>query len=131
MSAPARAPLALVAAALGAALLAGCATPADDGNKVDRAVDATADAASDVADTIADGATAVKDEVASSATWARIEGNWKQFTGSAKERWGELTDDDMDQVGGNYDQLVGKVQEGYGITRDAAAEQVDAWAGEQ
>ena len=131
MSAPARTRLALVAAALGAALLAGCATTADDGNQVDRAVDATTDAANDVADAIADGATAVRDEVASSATWARIEGNWKQFTGAAKERWGELTDDDVDQVDGNYDQLVGKVQEGYGITRAEAAEQVDDWAGEQ
>ena len=120
-------PLPLVAA-LAVLSLAGCASTADDGNKVDRAVDATAEAAGDVADTITDGATAVKDEIAGSATWARIEGNWKQFTGAAKERWGELTDDDMDQVEGNYDQLVGKVQEGYGVTRAEASEQVDEWA---
>jgi len=39
--------------------------PADDGNKVDRAVDATTEAAGDVADTIVDGAVAVKGNVAS------------------------------------------------------------------
>lgn len=123
--------LPLAAAVLAAVSLAACATPANDGNKVDRAVEATTDAAGDVADTIADGAGAVRDEVAGSATWARIEGNWKQFTGAAKERWGELTDDDMDQVDGNYDQLVGKVQEGYGITRTEAQDQVNEWAGDQ
>ena len=25
--------------------------------------------------------------------WNRIEGNWKQFKGQAKEKWGRLTDD--------------------------------------
>jgi uncharacterized protein YjbJ (UPF0337 family) len=28
--------------------------------------------------------------------WNRIEGNWKQFTGKAKQKWGKLTDDDLD-----------------------------------
>jgi len=28
--------------------------------------------------------------------WNRIEGNWKQFKGRAKEKWGRLTDDDLD-----------------------------------
>ena len=27
--------------------------------------------------------------------WDQIEGKWKQFTGSARERWGKLTDDDL------------------------------------
>ncbi|MBV9533482.1 MAG: CsbD family protein, partial [Bradyrhizobium sp.] len=25
--------------------------------------------------------------------WNRIEGNWKQFKGNVKEKWGKLTDD--------------------------------------
>jgi len=25
--------------------------------------------------------------------WDRIEGNWKQFTGTAKAKWGKLTED--------------------------------------
>ena len=28
--------------------------------------------------------------------WNRIEGNWKQFKGRAKEKWGRLTDDDLE-----------------------------------
>ncbi|HEY7905107.1 MAG TPA: CsbD family protein [Casimicrobiaceae bacterium] len=60
--------------------------------------------------------------------WDRIEGNWKQFKGKAKEQWGKLTDDQLDVIGGKQDQLVGKVQEAYGIGRDEAQKQVDAFA---
>ena len=28
--------------------------------------------------------------------WDRIEGNWKELRGKARENWGELTDDDLD-----------------------------------
>ena len=57
--------------------------------------------------------------------WDRIEGNWKQFKGKAKEQWGKLTDDDIDVIAGKRDQLVGKIQEQYGITKDEAERQVD------
>ena len=60
--------------------------------------------------------------------WDRIEGNWKQFMGTAREKWGKLTDDDWHVVAGRKDQLVGKVQERYGITRDEAQKQADEWA---
>lgn len=60
--------------------------------------------------------------------WDILEGKWKQFTGSAKENWGKLTDDDLDQAAGKRDQLVGKIQEKYGIARDEAEKQVDEWS---
>jgi uncharacterized protein YjbJ (UPF0337 family) len=28
--------------------------------------------------------------------WNRVEGNWKQMKGRVKEKWGNLTDDDLD-----------------------------------
>jgi uncharacterized protein YjbJ (UPF0337 family) len=59
--------------------------------------------------------------------WDRIEGQWKQMTGSVKERWGKLTDDDLNVIGGKKDQLVGRVQERYGIAKDEAQKQVDEW----
>lgn len=49
-----------------------------------------------------------------------LKGNWKQIKGKAKERWGQLTDDDLDQIDGKKDQLVGKLQERYGYARDEA-----------
>lgn len=41
--------------------------------------------------------------------WDTVKGQWKQFKGKAKEKWGQLTDDELDQIEGNRDQLVGKV----------------------
>jgi len=57
----------------------------------------------------------------------QMKGKWKQMKGSVKERWGKLTDDDLDVIDGQHDQLVGKIQERYGIARDAARQQVDDW----
>ncbi|MGR3454378.1 CsbD family protein [Pseudooceanicola sp.] len=60
--------------------------------------------------------------------WDRIEGNWKQVKGQAREHWGKLTDDDVDQAAGRRDQLVGRVQERYGVAKDEAERQVDEFA---
>jgi uncharacterized protein YjbJ (UPF0337 family) len=59
--------------------------------------------------------------------WNRIEGNWKQFKGQAKEKWGRLTDDDLDVINGRQDQLEGKIQERYGLAKDQAKKNVEAW----
>jgi len=56
--------------------------------------------------------------------WDQIEGKWTQTKGQAKEKWGKLTDDDLDVVNGKRDQLVGKVQEKYGVAREEAENQV-------
>lgn len=60
--------------------------------------------------------------------WDTVQGKWKQFSGQAKENWGKLTDDDLDQAAGKRDQLVGKIQERYGIAKDEAERQVDDWS---
>ncbi len=54
-----------------------------------------------------------------------IQGKWKQIKGQAKQKWGQLTDDDLDQIDGKRDELVGKIQEHYGIAKDEAEEQVN------
>ncbi len=59
--------------------------------------------------------------------WDRIAGNWKQFRGKIRERWGKLTDDELETIAGKRDQLIGKLQRSYGITRDEAERQVDEW----
>jgi uncharacterized protein YjbJ (UPF0337 family) len=59
--------------------------------------------------------------------WDRVEGNWKQFKGQAKEKWGKLTDDQLDQINGRRDQLAGKIQESYGIGKDEAERQLKDW----
>ena len=60
--------------------------------------------------------------------WDRVEGNWKQFKGKARQKWGDLTDDELERVGGRKDEMVGLIQEKYGITREEAQRQVDDWS---
>lgn len=57
--------------------------------------------------------------------WDQVQGTWKQYKGKAKEKWGQLTDDDLDVIDGQRQQLVGKIQERYGIAKDAAERQAD------
>ena len=54
-----------------------------------------------------------------------LEGNWKQARGKVRERWGKLTDDDLDVIAGRRDQLIGRIQELYGNTRDEVAREID------
>ncbi len=57
--------------------------------------------------------------------WDIIEGKWEQLKGSVKEKWGDLTDDELTQAAGKRDKLAGKLQEKYGWTKDEAEKQVD------
>jgi uncharacterized protein YjbJ (UPF0337 family) len=59
--------------------------------------------------------------------WNRVEGNWKQLKGKIKEKWGDLTDDDLDVINGRREQLEGKIQERYGLAKDQVREDVDDW----
>jgi uncharacterized protein YjbJ (UPF0337 family) len=58
--------------------------------------------------------------------WDQIEGNWKMFKGKVKEKWGKLTDDDLDRAAGQREQLVGRLQERYGWHKDQAETELDA-----
>lgn len=57
--------------------------------------------------------------------WDRIEGNWKQFKGKAKQKWGKLTEDDIDKIDGKRLELEGKLQETYGYEKDRARKEVE------
>jgi uncharacterized protein YjbJ (UPF0337 family) len=57
--------------------------------------------------------------------WDQVEGTWKQYKGKVKEKWGKLTDDDIDVIDGKRQQLVGKLQEHYGLEKEAAEKQAD------
>jgi uncharacterized protein YjbJ (UPF0337 family) len=60
--------------------------------------------------------------------WDQVEGKWKQLTGSVKQQWAKLTDDDLTFISGKKDELIGKVQERYGISREDAEKQASAWS---
>lgn len=54
----------------------------------------------------------------------RVQGQWKQIKGKLKERWGRLSDDDLDVIAGRREQLLGRIQERHGIAKEEADRQV-------
>lgn len=57
--------------------------------------------------------------------WDIVQGKWQQFKGSVKEKWGDLTDDEVDQVDGDREKLSGKLQEKYGWAKEDAERNID------
>ncbi len=57
-----------------------------------------------------------------------LQGKWKELRGRARQRWGELTDNDLDKVNGQRDQLVGLLQQKYGYTRSRAEVEIDQFS---
>jgi uncharacterized protein YjbJ (UPF0337 family) len=60
-------------------------------------------------------------------TWDQVKGAWKELRGAMRERWGKLTDSDLDTIAGQREQLVGAIQRQYGVTRAQVEEQVAAF----
>lgn len=48
-----------------------------------------------------------------------IKGNWNIAKGKLKQKWGELTDDDLDYAEGKEEELLGRIQKRTGQTREA------------
>ena len=62
--------------------------------------------------------------------WDQIQGNWKQLSGRAKEKWGKLTDNDLTESAGRREQLAGLLQERYGYAREEADRVINEFAAE-
>ena len=60
-----------------------------------------------------------------------LKGQWMQLKGKVRQQWGQLTDDEIDQMQGNAEMLIGRIQERYGRSRDEAEREVDRWLDEQ
>jgi uncharacterized protein YjbJ (UPF0337 family) len=54
-----------------------------------------------------------------------LKGKWYQLRGRIRETWGELTDDEIDQINGKIEILRGSLQEKYGFTREEAEEEIN------
>ena len=57
-----------------------------------------------------------------------LQGNWDQIKGKLHERWGDLTDDELQYAQGNVEQLVGTIQERTGETRAAIEDYLEELA---
>ena len=58
----------------------------------------------------------------------QVEGAWRQLKGKVKEKWGQLTDDELDEYEGKTEQLAGLIQQRTGEARETVQEQLDEWS---
>jgi uncharacterized protein YjbJ (UPF0337 family) len=56
-----------------------------------------------------------------------LETNWTQVREFLRDKFSNLTEEDIRQINGRYDQLVAKLQQKYGYTRDEAEERIRNW----
>jgi uncharacterized protein YjbJ (UPF0337 family) len=59
--------------------------------------------------------------------WNNVERMWKQVKGKVQEKWGKLTDDDLEVIDGRRDRLEVKIQQRYGFATVHARKEVDDW----
>ena len=57
--------------------------------------------------------------------WDTLKGDWKQFSGKVPEKWGDLTDDELETARGKREQFEGLLQKKYGWAKEEARRQVD------
>lgn len=53
----------------------------------------------------------------------KLRGNWNQIKGNIKQKYADLTDDDLLYVEGKEDELIGRLQKKTGETKDT----VQSW----
>ena len=53
-----------------------------------------------------------------------IKGNWNELKGKIKQKYGELTDDDLTYAEGKEDEMWGRIQQKVGKTKDEIRNEV-------
>ncbi|MEM9886703.1 MAG: CsbD family protein [Bacteroidota bacterium] len=56
----------------------------------------------------------------------KVKGNWNQVKGNLKQKYGQLTDDDLTYEEGKEDELLGRIQEKTGETKENIKNWVDS-----
>ncbi len=59
------------------------------------------------------------------ATKDILKGSWKEMKGRMKEKWGQLTDDELTESEGNEEKFLGILQKKYGYTKQRAKQEYD------
>lgn len=54
----------------------------------------------------------------------KMEGNWDLLKGKLKEKYGELTDDELTKVDGKADQLMGLLEKKLGKSKEAVSREL-------
>jgi len=54
-----------------------------------------------------------------------IKGNWSELKGELKQKYGELTDDDLTYIEGKEDELLGRLQKRTGESREKLIDEIN------
>lgn len=57
----------------------------------------------------------------------QLKGNWNVLKGKLKQKYGDLTEDDLTYVEGKEDELLGTIQKKTGKTKDELAGELKDW----
>ncbi len=55
----------------------------------------------------------------------QIKGNWNEIKGKLKQKYGELSDNDLSYAEGKEDELLGRLQQKTGQTREKLIEEIN------
>jgi uncharacterized protein YjbJ (UPF0337 family) len=55
----------------------------------------------------------------------QFKGNWNQIKGKLKQKYGQLTDDDLTFMEGKEDEMLGRLQEKTGKTKDELKSEIE------
>lgn len=55
----------------------------------------------------------------------QVRGNVNELKGKLKQKWGQLTDDDLTLVDGQMDELIGRIQKRYGGRKENIQQEID------
>jgi uncharacterized protein YjbJ (UPF0337 family) len=58
-----------------------------------------------------------------------IKGDWNITKGKLKQKWANLTDDDLKYADGKYDEVLGRIQKRTGETREAVEKAIKESSG--
>jgi uncharacterized protein YjbJ (UPF0337 family) len=55
-----------------------------------------------------------------------IEGNWNEIKGKLKQKYGDLTDNDLTYAKGKEEELFGRLQQRLGKSKDEIKKEIDS-----
>lgn len=56
-----------------------------------------------------------------------VKGNWNEIKGKMKQKYGDLTDDDLTYVEGKEDEMLGRLQKKTGKTKEALKREIESY----
>ena len=57
----------------------------------------------------------------------QFKGKWNKVKGQIKQKYADLTDDDLTYVEGKSDELLGRLQDKTGRTKEQLKDEIDKW----